>query len=57
MWFYPLPALAAITMWLGLFLATGKTFILIGLGVLALGMVVYLFRARTLREFPFAETR
>jgi amino acid transporter len=53
MWLYPLPALAAIAMWLGLFLATGKTFILVGLGVLALGVVVYLLRARTLHEFPF----
>ncbi len=57
MWLYPLPALAAIAMWLGLFLATGQTFILVGLGVLALGAVVYLVRARTLREFPFAETK
>ena len=54
MWFYPLPALAAIGMWLGLFIATGKTFILIGLGVLAVGIGVYLLRARVLAEFPFA---
>ncbi|MFQ5779072.1 MAG: APC family permease, partial [Terriglobia bacterium] len=53
MWLYPLPALAAIAMWTGLFLATGKTFILIGLGVLTLGVVVYLTRARVLGEFPF----
>ncbi len=56
MWLYPLPALAAIVMWLGLFLATGKTFILVGLGVLALGVLVYLLRAHRLHEFPFAET-
>ncbi|MFQ5724036.1 MAG: APC family permease, partial [Terriglobia bacterium] len=54
MWLYPLPALAAIGMWLGLFIATGKTFILIGLGVLAVGIGVYLLRARVLAEFPFA---
>jgi amino acid transporter len=53
MWLYPLPALAAIGMWLWLFLATGW-FILIGLGVLLLGLVVYLIRARVLEEFPFA---
>jgi amino acid transporter len=53
MWLYPLPALAAIGMWTGLFLATGKTFILIGLGVLAAGAAVYLARARVLGEFPF----
>jgi len=54
MWFYPLPALAAIGMWLWLFITTGAWFILIGLGVLALGVIVYLIRARRLREFPFA---
>jgi fructoselysine transporter len=53
MWLYPLPALAAIGMWLWLFLATGW-FILIGLGVLLVGLVVYLARARVLGEFPFA---
>jgi len=53
MWLYPLPALAAIGMWLWLFLATGW-FMLIGLGVLLLGLMVYLVRARVLREFPFA---
>ncbi len=57
MWLYPLPAFAAIGMWTGLFLATGKTFILIGLGVLAAGAAVYLARARALGEFPFAATR
>ncbi len=54
MWLYPLPALAAIAMWIYLFIVTGTYFILIGLGVLALGIVVYLVRARMLREFPFA---
>jgi fructoselysine transporter len=53
MWLYPLPALAAIAMWLWLFLTTGLWFILIGLGVLALGILVYLVRAHILREFPF----
>ena len=54
MWFYPLPALVALGLWVGLFLATGERFILIGLGVLAAGAVVYLVRARLLGEFPFA---
>ncbi|MFQ5927015.1 MAG: APC family permease [Terriglobia bacterium] len=53
MWFYPLPALAAIGMWLWLFIATGAWFILIGLSVLAAGVAVYLVRARVLKEFPF----
>jgi len=54
MWLYPLPALLAIGLWVWLFLATGTRFILVGLGVLALGIVVYLIRARLLGEFPFA---
>lgn len=54
MWLYPLPALLAVTMWIGLFIATGLNFILIGLGVLALGVAVYLVRANLLKEFPFA---
>ena len=53
MWLYPLPAVAAIGMWLWLFVATGW-FILIGLGVLGAGVGVYLGRARVLGEFPFA---
>ena len=56
MWLYPLPAVAAIGMWLWLFVATGW-FILIGLGVLAAGVGVYLGRARVLGEFPFASPR
>jgi len=55
MWLYPLPALVAVALWLGLFVATGERFILIGLGVLAAGVAVYLLRARLLREFPFAD--
>jgi len=55
MWLYPLPALVAVALWLGLFVATGERFILIGLGVLAAGVAVYLLRARLLGEFPFAD--
>ena len=54
MWFYPLPALASITLWLYLFVTIGSTYIKIGLGVLSLGIVVYMIRAKLLREFPFA---
>ncbi len=54
MWFYPLPALASITLWLYLFITIGSEYIKIGLGVLSLGIVVYLVRAKLLTEFPFA---
>ena len=53
MWLYPLPALASIALWLGLFLTIGSRYIQTGLGVLSLGIVVYLVRAKLLREFPF----
>ncbi|MBI4462115.1 MAG: amino acid permease, partial [Acidobacteria bacterium] len=53
MWLYPLPALIAIGLWIVQFIATGARFILIGLGVLAVGIAVYLVRARVLGEFPF----
>lgn len=54
MWLYPLPALASITLWLYLFITIGSQYIQIGLGVLSLGIVVYLVRAKLLTEFPFA---
>ncbi len=53
MWLYPLPALASIALWLGLFFTIGSGYIQTGLGVLSLGIVVYLVRAKLLREFPF----
>ncbi len=54
MWLYPLPAIASITLWLALFITIGSMYIQIGLGVLSLGVVVYMVRAWILREFPFA---
>jgi hypothetical protein len=54
MWLYPVPALVAMGLWIGLFIATGERFILIGLGVLLMGVIIYLVRARVLGEFPFA---
>jgi hypothetical protein len=56
MWLYPLPAIASITLWLALFITIGSMYIQIGLGVLSLGVVVYMVRAWILREFPFAPT-
>ena len=56
MWLYPLPAIVAILMWIGLFLSTGFYFVLGGLGMIILGTVVYLVRAFKLNDWPFVKT-
>jgi fructoselysine transporter len=50
---FPIPALLAIAMWLALFCATGTKMMLSGLGVIAVGTVVYLLQARMQRKWPF----
>ncbi|MHB1686987.1 MAG: APC family permease [Ignavibacteriaceae bacterium] len=54
MWLYPLPALIAIFMWIGLFLSTGMYFALGGVVVMAIGAAVFFIRAYTIKDFPFA---
>jgi fructoselysine transporter len=54
MWLYPVPAVAAIVLWLGVFFSTGRT-ALAGLGVMAAGAVVFLARAASSQQWPFAE--
>jgi fructoselysine transporter len=54
MWLYPVPAVAAILLWLGVFFSTGRTTALAGLGVMAAGTLVFLARAAAAREWPFA---
>lgn len=51
---YPLPALLAILMWAGLFIATGVTMILAGVSVILIGTIVYFFKAKMQKEWPFA---
>ncbi|HKM91758.1 MAG TPA: APC family permease [Candidatus Acidoferrales bacterium] len=53
MWLYPVPAVTAILLWLGVFYSTGRT-ALAGLGVMAAGAIVFLARAAAAREWPFA---
>ncbi|MBI3663874.1 MAG: APC family permease [Acidobacteria bacterium] len=55
MWLYPLPALLAAVLWFALFLAT-KWFALAGAGMIALGVIVFLVRARTEEAWPFERT-
>jgi fructoselysine transporter len=53
MWLYPLPALIAILMWIGLFLSTGMYFAVGGIVVISIGAVVFFIRAYYKRDWPF----
>jgi fructoselysine transporter len=53
MWLYPLPALIAIFMWLGLFLSTGMFFAIGGILVMVIGIVIFFIRSYLEKEWPF----
>jgi len=53
MWLYPLPAIAAGAMWVFVLVTTGWRLVGIGLAVLAVGVGMYLVRARVAGEWPF----
>jgi amino acid transporter len=53
MWLYPLPCLLALAGWLYLYLAAGKLFILIGLGTLSAGVLVFLLWSWRTGGWPF----
>jgi len=55
MWLYPLPVVIAIAGWAGIFLATGPKPMLASLLAATAGTLVYLGRARWLRQWPFEE--
>jgi len=52
-WFYPLPALLALVGWTFVFVTNEKKTLLIGLGSLALGGVVFLLWSAVQRTWPF----
>jgi amino acid transporter len=54
MWLYPLPSIAAAILWLLVLVSTGWKQVSIGIGVLALGIALYLVRARQKEQWPFA---
>jgi amino acid transporter len=54
MWLYPLPSILAATLWLLVLVSTGWKLVAIGLAVLAVGVSLYILRARTLGQWPFA---
>jgi fructoselysine transporter len=55
MWMYPVPVLVAIVGWLAIFVSTGREPMLASLAAAAAGILVYLIRARYLRQWPFEE--
>jgi len=50
---YPLPVIAAIIMWLAIFISTGTTFMISGLIVISTGIFAYLIKAKSKQEWPF----
>jgi amino acid transporter len=55
MWLYPVPVIAAIAGWLGIFIATGRIPMLASLAAATAGILVYLGRAKWQRQWPFQE--
>jgi amino acid transporter len=53
MWLYPLPIVVSVVGWIGIFVSTGRKPVLMSLAVTAAGMLVFLGRARYLRQWPF----
>lgn len=50
---FPLPVYLAILMWIGILIATGLKMVLLGLVVIAVGMIVYFIKAKRNSEWPF----
>ncbi|MGB0034766.1 MAG: APC family permease [Candidatus Acidiferrales bacterium] len=53
MWLYPIPVIIAIAGWAGIFASTGAKPMMASLAATAAGILVYLGRARFLRQWPF----
>ncbi len=53
MWGYPLPSIAAAILWLLVLVSTGAAIVGLGLLVLAVGVGLYMLRARRVGEWPF----
>ena len=53
MWGYPVPSLVAMILWLLVLVSTGVTIVALGLLVLAMGVGLYMLRARLVDEWPF----
>lgn len=55
MWLYPVPVVVSIAGWIAIFISTGRRPMLASLAAMAAGILVYLGRARLLRQWPFEE--
>jgi amino acid transporter len=53
MWLYPLPCLIALAGWIFVYSGTGKLFIMIGIGTLLVGALVFLFWSKSRSDWPF----
>jgi amino acid transporter len=53
MWMYPVPVVIAIAGWAAIFVSTGRKPMLASLAAASAGIVLYLARARYLRQWPF----
>jgi amino acid transporter len=56
MWLYPLPSLVALAGWIFVITTSGWKYIGSAAAVIAIGIAAYLWRARSAREWPFANT-
>jgi hypothetical protein len=54
-WLYPLPCFAALAGWLYVYLTMDWLYILVALGTLLTGTVVFLMWSRRTRRWPFEE--
>jgi amino acid transporter len=53
MWLYPLPCAIALVGWIYVYATTGWLFILIGIGTLVAGLLVFLVWSRQVNDWPF----
>lgn len=53
MWLFPLPALFGIIVWLFIFFSSGWEYIFGALGIIVLGIIVFLLRAKSVKQWPF----
>jgi amino acid transporter len=54
---YPYTSIVAFLGWLYILVASGVPYIIAGFALLLLGILAYLWRARQMREWPFAPQR
>ena len=55
MWFFPIPAVISIGIWLFVFLSSGQNYILGAIGAIVAGVAAFMIRAKIERSFPFSK--